>query len=155
MSDRNEVSKRSEWTEWGVYSQDMDALELAIRVFFLERLQGLDATKPPRVINEATKPISWTSFDHNTYLCPTLSVCLCIWNARRACPSKVLFRVSCLLVYQSRHLANVTIASVTVHIYIDSLDGGAVNVIHYNIRMYCSLFFHVFIVINSDSLQKF
>ena len=36
-----------------------------------------------------------------------------------------VFQVSCLLVYQSpRHLAN-------VHIYIDSLDGGAVKAIHY------------------------
>ena len=38
---------------------------------------------------------------------------------------KVFSSHHCLLVYQSpRHLAN-------VHIYIDSLDGGAVNAIHY------------------------
>jgi len=32
-----------------------------------------------------------------------------------------------------------------------SLDHGAVLVIRYNIRMHCSLFFHVIIVINSDT----
>ena len=41
-----------------------------------------------------------------------------------------------------------------LHIYIESLDGGAVIVIRYNIRIHCSLFFHVTIVIKSDSLKK-